>query len=571
MNKYFFRNLFLITFFMLLFFSSIAQVRQQVSTEYDRNSISILLLDAQEKYSGQLKTLMDSLKVPEKFFDNTLPKKSVPQIIDRAAIAANDSYRMLVPLSTIEGALYNAKIPHLVISRWFDREEDGSFGVKTLAERGVYNATDNDLLVATASKRGTAGLMDMGMGLVDNSYIILLDFAELLSMAEIYERDSIPATDRTMNGFTAKMNAYVFKLDFSEPVAANFYQNLWISENSENKAEKREMFENTRFPLIHINTFTEEVVVSQLNSGQKYAPTVQRTPQQLMKSLMETGFGQSLLKLENTNEDFRVKGMVFDVNPIAVKIGRKEGLKFDQRYFVYENRQDRRGNVYSKRKGVIRSMSVANNIGLADGASEPSLFYQVAGGKIDNMGMFVEQKNASGFNLFAGYTDGGLSGGTARLELLFSPLLYEAFARSGPAKGMTGWKIYVEGAYGNQEFTIESELAKFGFYRGSVGLSKEIYLTRNVFIDPFLGYGIEGATPPESDGEKFESQFIELGSRLGLNIAHNVQLMPAVNLYSIIKSEYIESKDAEPVSITYKEQFEGRAGAGISVGLRFMF
>ena len=570
MKKYFFRNLFLITFFTLLCFSSSAQVRQQVSTEYDRNSLTILLLDTQEKYSGQLKTLMDSLTIPEKFFDNTLPKKSVPQIIDRTAIDANDSYRMLVPMQTIEGALYNAKIPHLLLSKWFDREVDGSFGVKTLAERGVYNATDNDLLVATASKRGTAGLMDMGMGLVDNSYIILLDFAELLSMEEMYERDSIAATERTMNGFKAKMNAYVFKLDFSEPVAANFFQNLWISENSDNKTEKANLFENSRFPLIYVNTFSEEIAITQLNPGQKYAPQVQRTPQQLMKSLVETGFSQSLLKLENTNEAFRVKGMVFDVNPIAVKIGRKEGLKFDQRYFVYENRQDRRGNIYSKRKGVVRSMSVANNIGLADGASEPSLFYQVAGGKIDNMGMFVEQKNASGFNFFAGYTDGGLSGITARLELLFSPLLYEAFTRSGPAKGMTGWKIYVEGAFGAQEFLYE-ELAEYSFYRGSVGLSKEIYLTRNIFIDPFLGYGIEGATPPESDGDRYESQFIELGSRLGLNIAHNVQLMPAVNLYSIIKSEYLESKDAEPVSITYKEQFDGRAGAGISIGLRFMF
>jgi hypothetical protein len=88
MKRYFFRNLFLITFFTLLCFSSYSQVRQQVSTEYDRNSLTILLLDAQEKYSGQLKTLMDSLRVPEKFFDNTLSKKSVPQIIDRAAIAA---------------------------------------------------------------------------------------------------------------------------------------------------------------------------------------------------------------------------------------------------------------------------------------------------------------------------------------------------------------------------------------------------------------------------------------------------------------------------------------------------
>ncbi len=490
MNRYFILSLFIITFSFYCCIYSYAQVRQKVSTEYDRNALTILMLDSRDRYSDELINLMGSLRVPEKFFDNTLHKKSVPLKVDRVKIAAEDSYRMLVPETDVESALQNSKIPQRILSKWFDRRDDGSFGVKTLADRGVYNATDNDLMVASASKRGTAGLMDMGMGLVDNSYIILLDFAELLSMAEIYERDSIPANERTMNGFRARMNAYVYKLDFSEPVAANFYQNLWISESSENKAEKRELFENTHFPLTYINTFTEDVAVTQLNPGQKYAPQVQRTPQQMMKSLMETGFSQSLLKLENTNEAFRVKGMIFDVNPIAIKIGRKEGLKFDQRYFVYENRQDRKGNIYSKRKGVIRSMSVANNIGLADGASEPSLFYQVAGGKIDNMGMFAEQKNASGFNLYAGYTDGGLGGATARLEQLFSPLLYEAFARSGPAKGMTGWKIYVEGAYGNQEFTYDSELAKFGFYRGSVGLSKEIYLTRNIFIDPFLGYGI---------------------------------------------------------------------------------
>lgn len=564
-------RLLMLTFSLFCMFEVQAQVRQQVSMEYDRNSLTILLLDANDKYTGQLKSLMDSLRVPEKFFDNTIAQSSVPVLVDRAKIAATDSYRMLVPRDVVESGLQNAKIPQQILARWFDRQPDGSFGVKTLADRGVYNATDNDLLVASASKRGTAGLMDMGMGLVDKSYIILLDFAELLSMAEIYERDSIPAAERTMNGFMARMNAYVFKLDFSEPVAANFFQNLWVTENSENKAEKISLFENTKFPLVYVNTFTEEVIVTQLNPGQKNAPQVQRTPEQLLKSLMETGLSQSLLKLEATNEAFRVKGMIFDVNPIAIKIGRKEGLKFDQRYFVYENRQDRKGNVYSKRKGVIRSMSVANNIGLADGASEPSLFYQVAGGKIDNLGMFAEQNNASGFNLFAGYTEGGLNGATARLELLISPLLYEVFVRSGPAKGMTGWKVYVEGAYGNQEFIYDSEMAKFGFYRGSVGLSKEIYLMRNLFIDPFFGYGIEGATPPESNGEKFESQFIELGSRLGLNITHNVQLMPSINLYSIIKSEYLESKDAVPVTITYKNQFEGRAGAGISVGLRFMF
>jgi len=571
MKKYFFRNLTLITFTLLSSYSMNAQVRQQVSTNYDRNSLSVLMLDAGDPYSVQLSKLMDSLKIPEKYFDNSLNISTVPIRVDRAKIAETDSYRKIVPQEQVFEALKQSKVANLAIANWFDRKEDGSFGVKTLAERGVYNATDNDMLVASASKRGTAGLMDMGMGLVDKSYFIVLDFAEILSMSEQYERDSIPADQRTMNGFQGKVNSYVYKLDFSEPVAARFFQDLWISGESDNKEAKRALFDQTDFPLVYINTFSEAVSSTQLNPGQKGAPAVQRSSEEMLESLMDMAYENSLLKLENTTDEFRVKGMVHDVNPIAVKIGRKEGLKFDQRYFVYENRQDRNGNVYSKRKGVIRSMSVADNRTLADGESEPSLFYQVAGGQIDNMGMFVEQKNASGINLFAGYTEGGLSGGGLRLEILLSPFLYEGFAKSGPAKGMTGWKIYLEGAYGNQEFLYDDGLAKFGFYRGSLGISKEIYLTRNVFLDPFVGYGLEGGSPPEDTGESFDSQFIEIGSRLGINIMHNVQLMPAVNLYAIVKSEYLETKESEPIKITYADQFDGRGGAGLSLGLRFMF
>ena len=411
MKKYFFRNLTLIAVTLLLSNFINAQVRQQVSANYDRNSMSVLMLDAGDPYSVQLNNLMDSLRIPEKYFDNSLNLSSVPISIDRAKIAEADSYRKIVPQEQVLAALKQSKVANLAIAKWFDRAEDGSFGVKTLAERGVYNATDNAMLVASASKRGTAGLMDMGMGLVDKSYFMVLDFAEVLSMNEIYERDSIPADQRTMNGFQGKVNSYVYKLDFSEPVATRFFQDLWISGDSEDKEAQKALFDQTDFPLIYVNTFSEMVSSTQLNPGQKGAPTVQRSKDEMLESLMGMAYENSLLKLENTNDAFRVKGMVYDVNPIAVKIGRKEGLKFDQRYFVYENRQDRKGNVYSKRKGVIRSMSVADNRKSADGDSDPSLFYQVAGGRIDNMGMFVEQKNASGINLFAGYTEGGLSGG----------------------------------------------------------------------------------------------------------------------------------------------------------------
>ena len=69
---------------------------------------------------------------------------------------------------------------------------------------------------------------------------------------------------------------------------------------------------------------------------------------------------------------FRVKAMISGVKPIAAKIGKKEGLKFDQRYFVYENREKRNGDVTSKRIGVVKSMKVVDNRNITTGQTEPS-------------------------------------------------------------------------------------------------------------------------------------------------------------------------------------------------------
>lgn len=544
-----------------------SQSKQQVSSEYNRNALTVLLLKTNDAYNAQLLPLADSLKVPEKFFDNRLPSPLLSFEKNRSENNLQDSYTKIFKESLMTNSLQESKIPNQILSKWFDRKEDGSFGVATLSERGVYNATDNAVLVANASKRGTAGLMDMGMGLVDNSYILVIDVAQLMSMQELYEKDTVPADQRTMNGFMAKINTYVYKLDFNEAVATNFFENLWTGNESEDKAAKIEAFNNTQFPVKRIEVFSEELAATQLNPGQKYAPKEQRSPQQLLQSLLETSLSQSLLRLEQKHEAFRVKAMVFDVDPIAVKIGRKEGLKFDQRYFVYENRQDRKGNIYSKRRAVIRSMSVADNRKLADGSTETSYFYQVAGKKIDNFGMFIEQKNASNLNLYLGYTEGSIGGGILRLELMFSTLLYEAFGKNAIRKGLTAWKLYVEGGYWYDTYGVED----FNFTFVSFGLSKEFRLTRNIHFDPFIGYGLEMANPTNNSDASYDSQFVSFGARLGLNITHNVQLIPSLNYAAIIFSEYSKDKESDPVDFDYATTFDRRNSIGIGVGLRFMF
>lgn len=543
------------------------QSRQFVSSDYNRNALTVLLLQAGDNYSQKLGLLADSLKVPEKFFDNSLSSPLLVIMEKRSESAIKDSYSLIFKEGLITNALHTSKVPNQIIAKWFDRKEDGSFGVSTLSERGVYNATDNDLLVAGASKRGTAGLMDMGMGLVDKSYVLVMDVAQLMSMAEIYERDSVPAAQRTMNGFRAKINTYVYKLEFDEAVASNFFENLWISNDSDNKETKATLFNESRFPVKLVEVFSTELAATQLNPGQKYAPKEQRSPQQLLLSLLETALSQTVLKLEQKQEAFRVKAMIYDINPIAVKIGRKEGLRFDQRFFVYENRQDRKGNIYSKRRAVIRSMSVADNRKLADGSSETSYFYQIAGRKVDNVGMFVEQKNASNINLYFGYTDGGIGGGVLRFELMFSPILYHAFGGSSIKKGMRAWKLYLEGGYWLDNYSFDD----YNFLHGSFGLSKEFQLTRNIFFDPFLGYGLEKASLTNNTNATYDSQFLAMGARLGLNIKYNLQLVPSLNYALVLLSEYKKDKESDPIGFDYQTKFEGRNSIGIGLGLRFMF
>jgi hypothetical protein len=74
------------------------------------------------------------------------------------------------------------------------------------------------------------------------------------------------------------------------------------------------------------------------------------------------------------------------------------------------------------------------------------------------------------------------------------------------------------------------------------------------------------------DEEKIATDFVEMGARLGVNLAHNIQLLGSVNYYMMLSSE-IQDKDGEVLNedFDYKGFFEDRMGLGISIGLRIMF
>jgi hypothetical protein len=540
--------------------------------EYNRNALTLVALNFNENHSSELLSRFSGLKVPDKFYNNPL---SGPVInmggTTRPVNEALPDLLRYIPDDFILQQMMQKKTAHAVLSTWFNRQADGSFNVDVLKERGLYNANDNEFISASASKRGTSTLMDMGLKLVNQSYILVFDFYDIMTMNEYYDKKAIAADKRVSNGYKAKAKAYLYKLDFSETVATEFFNNYWTTPNDVSKASKSVAFENAVFRLIPASKQYIDVEAIQYNP-EKAAPTSkQKSREELMDELLRTAMDNVTVQMEAQIDAFRVKAMVSAAKPISAKIGKKEGLAFDQRYLVYENQMKKDGSVAKKLVGAVKSMKVTDNRSVATGHSEASEFYQIWGGKVDDMGMYLEQKNDAGLNLFFGYTFQGMQGYTGRLEYYVSKLMGDLVPKGKSGMGLTSLKVYVEGAYDSRKYELLDE-KNFKFTRVSLGLGKEIYPAPFIHIEPFIGYGIE-FTDWTLEGTKFafDTPFVELGGRLGLNLAYNIQLIGSYNYNLLFKTTVKNNDTGDKDNFDYDEFFDDRIKAGVSAGLRIAF
>ena len=152
--------------------------------------------------------------------------------------------------------------------------------------------------------------------------------------------------------------------------------------------------------MVHVANQRVESEMTQFNANQIAGLKKQKSNEELIHNLLVDVMEKVTPQMEARNDAFRVKAMVSSVHPISSKIGKKEGLSLDNRYFIYENRQKKTVQFIKKRMAVVKVMKVADNRQVTVGNSESSEFYKIFGGKVDNMGMYLEQKNDAGLNLF---------------------------------------------------------------------------------------------------------------------------------------------------------------------------
>ncbi|MBK7212500.1 MAG: hypothetical protein IPH88_04195 [Bacteroidales bacterium] len=546
----------------------------QPSTEYDRIALSYLLLDDHQLNFGDLmKQVFATSAVNDKFDDNSTNRRIVQSPVSREEINNTFLLGPTMPNDVtrkIESELVKNHFTNDVVAKWFSRKSDGSFGVELLQQRGLYNATDAEVKAAGASKIGMAKLMDAGETLLNKSYILIFDFSDLISKDEDYNRQQVNSKTEikhVKNGFVGTVSVYLFKLDFNENIRNSFWQDLWVESGDPNLAAKKQAFDNFEFPLTYVYRTSTRVESSQFNPGEMLAPKVQATQSELLAKLITEGANQALFSIEKTLEEFRVKTVIFDTHPLQAKIGKKEGLKTDQRFFVYEMEQDASGKIVAKRKGVIRSTKhITDNRQMASGESKPSKFYQVAGSRLDQ-GMLIQQRNDLGLALSLGIATGGIGGFDGRLDINVSKLL------GGKMPSMI--KLYVEGGYDPQSFDFvgsSSTITYENFLRYGIGLGKEYCFAHYFKFQPYAGFGLEQITNKDDAAQVLSTIYGHPGVIFGVNLKHNIQFTWQWGIYMMNGSITDQENTVQPIygSEIWSEGWT-RGGATNTFGLRLEF
>ncbi|MDO9633990.1 MAG: autotransporter outer membrane beta-barrel domain-containing protein, partial [Paludibacter sp.] len=465
---------------------------------------------------------------------------------------------------------------------WFSRSAEGDFDMSLIAERGMYNATANDMIQASASKIGMNKIKDAGQALVNNSYIQVVEFKNVITMQEYYDAQDAAnlkyaqanntqykPVSRTKNGWKAIAISYLFKID---PAYVDvLFNEMWIysDDDANTRAQKKALFDNTNFNFNFVMQVTNDADGSQDNPNPNTGIPAQLSKEQLFARLVNSGVKAALYEFETKYEDFRVKTALFAVRPLRSKIGTKEGLGVDQRFFVLENTMNSKGEILSKRQGVILVKKVENNSVVATTANIPmSKFYQTAGKRLEP-GMTMQQRNDYGVGLSMGAGGGALGGFYMKAEGNLATLSRMLPGITNAIK-VTQLKVFGSVAFDSGEYSAYDA----NFTRYQIGISKGFYFMRNLSLAPFIAYGSESATSDYfGDGYSVNGDFLNFGAYFTLNILYNLQLVTTLNAYGMLGNAY-QKYDGETTATyvnTYDEYFDGRSGGNIEFGIRYEF
>ncbi|HPT43792.1 MAG TPA: autotransporter outer membrane beta-barrel domain-containing protein [Paludibacteraceae bacterium] len=508
----------------------------KVNTKYLRPSITMLFSQPKDADEEVVISKFRNLEVNSKFDNHRIDFPDMKPI---------------EPLNLQKNALiekYVRTASNPVIAKWWGRDANGNFNYSLVAERGSYTATDADAIISRGSN--TSRIEMIGEQLIDKSYILLYEITDLYSMEEYYDRQdalnrklkNYTPVKRTDEGYNCNYKVYAYKINFNDSVASEFYSRYWVDSKNPDK-QKVAAWADATFPVKLIASTGGSVRSAQ--SKEKSLNTKKKTMRELLEDIPANIQNNAVFELGRKIEDFKLKVTVFKAYPVSAKLGTKEDLYIDQRFYVYEIEQDRNGNQMTNRKGVVRVKTINENKQVATGSSLPSVFQQVDGGRI-YPGMFMESKDDYGLILNIGKngsSNNAMEGFNIGADFRISRFLKKPGWHLGIDASLRSMKdVYAGDISTSTRYLINSnELCSGSTYAVAVNLSKESYFTRkgNVYLRPQFGVGLQSYSFKEVGGYEIASDnkdyswsslYVPLGIGVGWNITpmFSLEMKPGV-------------------------------------------
>lgn len=482
----------------------IAEEKNSVRTSYTRSSMSIIMVDrsSSNAYNNQLLKSFSTMDFGNKYDINPLPYNTIT-LKNRQTKTGHSRTSAI-----IEEKLNELEVGKDIVSYWFNRQPDGHMDLSTIWKRGEYNATDEDYLIAIATKRGVSELQDAGHNLIERSYVAVLDVYNVLR----YD----PPTGSDY--FTATVDVYLYALEYGEDLQDSIFT-CWIDDSTdEDQALKRnEKFNKLPFNVKFITMvgasassigtgrsmflgFTEAFYTA-MNKGDNEGTKISskkysKADDSKLKDLMEESFVQGMLALENRQEDLKALTPIVSTFPIRAKIGQKEGLKRNQLYTVNEYYIDKKNRPAKRKVGYVRATKVTDNRRAADGNMESSYFTPISSRRFIRKGMTLDYKIDKRLEFYAdGFGGAKIGGATVGME-------YINFYLTGGFSGRIHADILLVGFQmkGSSTSSSSKETAEFsGCFR--FGYSLGYNLISNLSIAPFANVGFGYSTAGSDDSE----------------------------------------------------------------------
>lgn len=394
---------------LLMLFSMVAEAQTDKGAVYRRSSLYPLMIDEPSREHADViyKTFVGS-PIPDKFNDHILESRTIKNgLPSNVNLPKEERYK--TQQKNIEKYLKENDVAKKMVAKWFNRNNSGFFNMKLIAHRGSYNATEMDVELAKKSKRGTALLADAGEELIKNTFIVVNDFdyvnkEEVANKAkkgieflkEVAERTDIN-TEKVENtlttfgkGYVIRTISYLYQLEWNDSIAAVFYEEYWLNESDE---ARKKAFENS--DIFHFKLVGREVAWADLQA----TIYTQRSSEELISIATIRAVDAVIAKLQRKYEVFRTKTPLYSGNPLAAKIGMKEGLEKGDKYEVLEQIMDKTGRTSYKRRGIIKvdKSQIWDNRHMAgedpNNTADDFKYTLFKGGKNFYKGMLIRQIN----------------------------------------------------------------------------------------------------------------------------------------------------------------------------------